>query len=215
MSTRLDVLKYYSKISLNHRIFLTARSFQTSYENIAHYFPDEGTVLDLGCGYGLLSFTLALQSRTRKIVGVDHDDERINIAKEASNAFGSRVEFRAESFEKTFSRGDHFCGIALIDSLHYSISSDQEATLKNIYKNLLPGGVFVMREVDLSNGIHAYVNRLHEWLATSVGFTKGKDGLFFRSELDWANLLKKIGFKIEKTERPSYLFADVVFVCRK
>ena len=50
------------------------------YQQYNELVPREGKILDLGCGYGFMSYMLSFTSPSRKITGVDHDAGKIRIA---------------------------------------------------------------------------------------------------------------------------------------
>src|SRR6478735_6679062 len=52
--------------------------------------PDEGPILDIGCGFGLFAAYFGQTQPERRIVGVDPNAERIATARRVSDAVGLR-----------------------------------------------------------------------------------------------------------------------------
>src|SRR6478735_1152873 len=52
--------------------------------------PDEGRILDIGCGFGLFAAYFGQTQPARQIVGVDPNAERIATARRVSDAVGLR-----------------------------------------------------------------------------------------------------------------------------
>jgi 16S rRNA (guanine1207-N2)-methyltransferase len=48
--------------------------------------PGEGTLLDVGCGYGPIALTLASRSPRAKVVGIDVNDRALTLAKQNAEA---------------------------------------------------------------------------------------------------------------------------------
>ena len=195
------------------RAFLEARFALTPYTQMASYFPKQGKILDLGCGHGLLALTLARDSADREILAFDHDSVRIAMAKQAGQGLSPRLRFEIGGFEKLATEG-LFAGIAAIDVLHYFNTSEQERILKQTYSALLPGGVFVFREVNPEGGVWSKINGLHEQVMTKIGFTKATE-LHFRQVADWKAISQATGFEVTVIPMNRPPFADVLFVCYK
>ena len=101
-------------------------------------FSQISKVLDLGCGTGKITATLAERVGSKgRVIGVDPDKERIEIAKLANQH--SNVTFFVGN-EQTFSQDQYdlvFCRYVT----HWFVN--KQAAFKNISKTLRPGGWFV------------------------------------------------------------------------
>ncbi len=205
-------------IDLKTRVFLKARSLQTPYLEMAQMLPRQGPILDMACGHGLLSFSLALDSKSRKITGVDIDSRRIETAKNLSEKMrndgyslqffqGSQLDFLKNSQES-------WSGIALIDSLHYLKTALQDEILRLAYEKLAPGGVFILREVNSSDKAKSKLNKIHEFLATQSGFTKA-ERLEFQTPQVLLEKLNALGFEIETKLMNRWGFSDFLFKATK
>ena len=73
--------KYYYPTSLSLKIYIFLRLLVANFNVLISYLPDSGKVLDLGCGFGLLSNLIAEKKKQMLVYGVDIDVKRINLAK--------------------------------------------------------------------------------------------------------------------------------------
>lgn len=118
--------------------------------------PDDGRVLDIGCGNGWATRLMAEQAQHGRVVGIDISDEMVDLARESSDGF-SNLEFREASAEKLSFAEDEFTHAFSMESLYYY--GDIPRALQEISRVLKPGGKFACI-VDLfkENGPS------HQWL---------------------------------------------------
>jgi len=135
--------------------------------------PESGEILDLGCGYGYITYMLMLTSDDRNLTGVDFDEEKIVVAQ---NGYlkNSRIEFVHDDVsEYPITPHD---GILLGDVLHYLNPKTQQSLLQRCMDNLKPGGILLIRDgiTDLP-GRHQRT-RLTEFFSTRLlNFNRTKD----------------------------------------
>jgi len=207
-------LSRYRGISLGTRFFLTLRWHLTPYLAMARHLPKEGRILDLGCGHGLLSIALALESPKRDVVGIDHDEARVQAANQAAQAM-PQLSFKTGNLLEPIS--GPFAGVCMIDVMHYFEPKLQHQIFMNAFQTLSPGGCLIVREVDpAGGGMASWFNRFYEKIATVTGFTRAeKPGLHFRTPSAWMEELRSVGFEVQSECCSSRLFADILYVCRK
>jgi cyclopropane fatty-acyl-phospholipid synthase-like methyltransferase len=165
----------YASQSLGTRLHTTLRWWTCPFPAVAAVVPTEGSVLDAGCGHGLLSVYLAAQAPGRRIAGVDIDDEKLEVGRQAAHAAG--VEDRV-----TFSRvvpGWHpdasWQAIVEVDMLYLLGRPRAEEWLRHAATALAPGGRLVVKELDVAPGWKARWSRFQEVLATRVArITEGE-----------------------------------------
>jgi arsenite methyltransferase len=101
--------------------------------------PDDGRVLDIGCGNGWATRLMAEQAPDGRVVGIDISDEMVDLARESSLSL-SNVEFREASAEKlSFAEGE-FTHAFSMESLYYY--GDIPRALQEIHRVLKSGGKF-------------------------------------------------------------------------
>ena len=210
--------------SLGARVFLAVRWWLTPYARMATELPRAGAVLDLGSGHGLFSQLLARGAPGRRVLGVDHDGPRVELARRAGGGLDN-LDYEAAGLldfidasratPRAPSDGSQ-AGISLIDVLHYFEPETQARILKRCYELLEPGGRLIAREVEPEHGAMSGFNRLYEKIATRIGFTRDNaKGLHFRSRRGWERALEDAGFETHSFPCSHFLFADVLFVGQK
>ena len=83
-------------------------------------------------------------------------------------------------------------GVAVVDVLHYLVGPSQESLLHRIHEALRPGGVLVIRDPD-RGALRFWPTAVHEFLATGLGFTSARIGLYRRAQ-EWVACLRSTGF---------------------
>lgn len=206
--------QFFSAPSWKTRLFLRLRQHITPYEAMAQSLPQNGKILDMGCGHGLFSSLLAALHPNAKILGIDHDKSRVQAAQSAAKTIPN-LQF--ESGEASASLPDNtFDGAALIDVLHYLGPKEQRQTLENIKRCLKDNGVLIVREVDNNNSLTSRWNRFYEFVSVKIGITKSRNSSsHFRSSQDWMRLLDSVGFSVSAQRCSHPLFSDVLFVAKK
>lgn len=191
--------------------FLSKFKFwEEPYEVINKMLPDNGRIIDLGCGEGLLSNYLAIASPNRKITGVEIAPERLVRAKKGiKNAFF----FVGDIIKTPYPKAN---AIVLFHVLHHLPNRDaQEEVLKKAKNSLKENGKLIIVEVHVKPTIKYAAawfadHFLVPWVFEKRFYTKA----YFRNESDWINLLKKVGFKIKVIEATSGRpFPNIVFEC--
>ena len=176
------MLNYLFKGPILEWYFRIKMKISGNYEQFNKLIPRTGTILDIGCGYGFISYLLYLTGENRIITGIDYDAEKIAIA---DNGYLNNPNVRfitANISEYSFEKQDAFL---LSDILHYLPSEEQEKLLIRCMENLKPGGIIVIRDADTDQQKKHKGTRFTEFLSTRIiGFNKTHDKkeLFFTSK---------------------------------
>ena len=207
----------YGNISLKTRTFLWLRNLMTPYSKMSAELPVKGRLLDWGCGHGLFTLALALDSPHREIIGIDHDSERVKLASQSLKDLKAvQIETGSLLDPTPPSELNRYDGIALIDVMHYFKLGEQKQILEDGYSRLVNGGILIFREVNPEGGIVSSWNRLYERIATRSGFTQSKEeSLTFRSVVEWRSLSESLGFQVHSFPCSSPIFSDILYVCQK
>ncbi|MBN1199191.1 MAG: class I SAM-dependent methyltransferase, partial [Bacteroidales bacterium] len=135
--------------------------------------PRKGAILDLGCGYGYITYMLMLTSDDRTLLGVDYDQEKIIVAQ---NGYlkSNRTHFvPGDVSEYPITPQD---GILLGDVLHYLSPEKQHLLVQSCMQNLNKGGVLLIREGIRELKDRHWKTRLSEFFSTRVvQFNKTQD----------------------------------------
>ena len=119
--------------------------------------PKVGDVLEVGCGHGLLSLYLGLESPARRVVGVDIDSAKIAEAKEAAGRLRpgeADVSFEAVDpgyvpREYLGRDRDRRCAVPAAPS------QTEQSLLDAAARALRPGGALVVKEMGLDAAVEA------------------------------------------------------------
>ena len=184
--------------------------WEEPYEIVERILPEEGVVIDLGCGEGLLANYLALASQKRKIVGFEIAPERLERAKKGIKNTTFKV---GDIINLTYPKGDAYL---LFHVLHHLPSkSAQEKVLEKISQKLKPGSKLIIVEVYVEPSIKylaAWIadHFLVPWVFEKRFYTRA----YFRKRENWLRLLKSIGYDVKVTMavkgRP---FPNIIFEC--
>ena len=163
------------------------------YKGIDGLVPKEGTILDLGSGYGLMAAILARKSRHRHVLGIDFDERKVRISQGVALAFPN-IEFHMENFlEWEYPQVDV---VLLIDSLHYWREGRQLEVIAKACQALREGGLMVLREgLDTPSFGHLAV-RMGEYFGVKIGHNRGGTGLYFQTKEFFQDACIKHGLKL-------------------
>lgn len=149
---------------------------ENNYKYHDSVIPKDAIVTDLGCGYGPLSFMLKLTSPERDILGIDYDEEKIDVACNSwIKSLG--LTFQCADITEIPLRPSHV--FVINDVLHYLSKDKQLKLLEDCCQSLLPNGFIIIRDGD-ENGHKHSITRLTEFLSISVfRFNKSQSNLSF------------------------------------
>jgi 1-acyl-sn-glycerol-3-phosphate acyltransferase len=159
------VLEWYMRIKTR---------LEKNYVTFHELVPKKGTVLDIGCGYGFMSYMLAFTSEQRIITGVDYDEDKIDTARHCFSKT-DRINFVHANIME-FDLGN-YDAIIMADILHYLQPDEQKKLIEKCIGKLNEGGVIIIREGDKDISQLHKRTRLSEFFSTKVvNFNKTKAG---------------------------------------
>lgn len=195
MLEKKDILRFYKDASFGTRLYITIKLRICPLLEVETYFPERGTVLDLGCGNGFFSSLLKLGSPRRTVVGMDLDPRKIAQARRLETRLGG-LSFAEGNITEAAYPGPVDI-VSLIDVLYLIPHDLQERILRRAYDALRPGGRLLLKDMDTRPRRKYAWNFFQETVAVKlVGFTLGSR-FYFRSRSDYVHLLESIGFKVE------------------
>jgi 2-polyprenyl-3-methyl-5-hydroxy-6-metoxy-1,4-benzoquinol methylase len=158
------------------RFHVRARWWTCPIPAVEQHVPRRGHILEVGCGHGLLSLYLALSSPDRQVVGIDIDEHKIGLARQAASSLKpdeASVVFEAVT-PGTMPPGP-FDAIVINDVLYLLPAPARHALLEACVERLAAGGVLVVKELDTQPRWKYELGRFQELLATKVfRYTQGE-----------------------------------------
>lgn len=197
------VLEWYTRVKT---------AMEKNYQLFHEYLPLEGNILDIGCGYGYMSYMLAFSSPLRNIDALDYDEEKIEVAQHGFSRKDNLQFYHADALEFPMETYD---GIVISDMLHYLQRDQQIALVEKCISRLRTGGVLMIRDADKDMTRKHMGTRYTEWFSTRLyGFNKttGEGLSFFSGSLirDIAEAREMSCMQIDKTK----LTSNMIYVIR-
>lgn len=198
------VLEWYFKIKWR----LESKNF-TYYNQL---IGDRKRIVDIGCGYGYLSFFLYYKNEERLITGIDYDEEKIEIAENSYNKTGN-VRFVAQDIMAADLGTQDV--IFLNDVLHYLSREKQLILLDRCAAALAPDGLLFIRDgiTDLT-AKHQNTQKTEALSTGLFAFNRKTDEFHFFSSQDIRDFSDRYGFGYEMQEHSANT-SNVLFVLRK
>lgn len=171
--------------------------------------PRQGFILDLGCGYGLITHWLACFTDTRTFLGVDYDEDKIRVAQRSAPGH-RRIRFEAgDILTHDYPACD---AVLLLDVLHYWRPEKQWEILQRVRAALRPGGRLILR--DGARDESAGHRRIHFWerIATRIGHNQTVEGLHFLTLGELERALQAAGFAGWEIKREAGRGSNVLLI---
>ncbi len=225
LSIELETPKYFSPLLINKFIYKgpvlewylrVKLKLEKNYAFFNKQIPYDATITDIGCGYGFLPIMLKLISKKRTILGIDYDEEKINVANHTVRNI-DRISFKSgDAIELDIPKSDIFI---MADVLHYMPLEKQKALIEKCMSNLNKNGKIIIRDADSDLEKRTKVTKLTEFFSTrflrfnktqfeNLSYTSGtvieniaKENSFTVTKHDNANKTSNITFILEKIDR--------------
>ncbi|MBK9531997.1 MAG: 1-acyl-sn-glycerol-3-phosphate acyltransferase [Chitinophagaceae bacterium] len=198
------VLEWYMRIKTR---------LEKNYEPFHALVPLQGSILDIGCGYGFMPYMLSFTSPQRKITAIDYDEEKIDTANHCFSKTNNINFVHSDVLGFAFEKYD---AIILADMLHYLPEADQKLVIEKCISNLNPGGKIIIRDGDRDKEALHEKTKLTELFSTRIlNFNKTKEtGLNFLS----GNMIRMIAaaHKMSCEEKPdSKRTSNTIFILNR
>ena len=213
-----QVVEVYGGIPLRDKILIHARllCLQPIMMTLDKYLPQSGVIIDLGCGYGLVSNLLALESE-HHLIGVELSAQRAAVAK---RSVGDRhnIEFLTEDAAKyEFPCCD---SVLLLDVLYLQPDEVKTEILARAYDSLEKNGLLIVKDNAKSprwKYFYAYVEEFIKLNLAVIGYHKRVLTPKYKSREQSEALLQSLGFTLIETINIKTImpYPGVIYVCRK
>lgn len=198
------VIEWYIRIKFK----LESRNFEFYNQQI----DSRNNILDIGCGYGYLSLYLHYKNENRKIIGIDYDEKKIQLAENCYDKNENVSFIFADARTFSFEKQDV---IFLNDVLHYLPKDTQQAVLDKCADALNENGIIFIRDgiTDLTE--KHKTTKLTEFMSTKVFKFNKKEGEFHFPSIDFIKSFaekNKFGFEMKEHSKET---SNVLFILRK
>ena len=195
------------------RTLVHGRAFLSDFAFIDRYVPRHGFIVELGCGYGLFANLLAEASANRRILGIDIDDRKIEVAR---TTIQGRESVRFEIGDIVHEAPPKCDAVAIIDVLYLLAPSDQEAVLRKAAEALAENAPLVVKAQERAPSFRYALTYAQELVTTALGLTRGGARRFHFLARDQAvAMFERAGFLVDVIEMPGRPYTDIVYLARK
>jgi 2-polyprenyl-3-methyl-5-hydroxy-6-metoxy-1,4-benzoquinol methylase len=162
--------------------------------------PDEGRILDVGCGFGLFAAYFGQTHPRREIIGIDPNASRIAMAERVARSLGlTRHSFLTGDVRDAKLEGP-FAAVYMLDVMHHIPADAQRAVLERLYDELAPGGVLLMKDITTEPHYQLLFTEALDRLMVGLN-----EPLAYRHHRAWGELLTDIGFRVRIVRVPDVL----------
>jgi cyclopropane fatty-acyl-phospholipid synthase-like methyltransferase len=117
-------------------------------DEIGQYLPDEGVVLDIGCGFGLFSLYYAATGPRRLLRGLDANGRRVGVARRAAARLGLGNASYETGDARDFKGDGEVSAAYMLDIVHHVPPASVPPLLRALHRSLPAGGRLLVKDVD-------------------------------------------------------------------
>lgn len=197
------VLEWYCRIKIR---------LENYYELFDQMVPKKAEVMDIGCGYGFMSYMLCFLSKDRHITGIDYDEDKIETANNCISKNPQLQFYYADATTYSFENKDIFI---LSDILHYISEEAQEKLIENCASHLNKNGSIIIRDADKNLKKRHLGTQYTEFFSTKSGFNKlESEKLHFTSRETIQEIAKRLHLYFEVIDNTK-LTSNLIFIISK
>jgi 2-polyprenyl-3-methyl-5-hydroxy-6-metoxy-1,4-benzoquinol methylase len=206
-------LRRYTGAPLSARLFVHGRAFLSDLAVVERYVPKKGFIVDLGAGHGLFACVLREASPTRRVLGIDLDPRKIDVAR---GAIRDTQWLRFEVGNIVLDAPPRCDAVTIVDVLYLLTFEQQEAVLRNAAAALGEGGPLIVKAQERRLDPRYALTYGQELITVSMGLTKGgRDRFYFPSRTEGVAMFERAGFVVDVVEMPRRIYTDVLYLARK
>ncbi|MCX6204768.1 MAG: 1-acyl-sn-glycerol-3-phosphate acyltransferase, partial [Bacteroidetes bacterium] len=186
---------------------------ENNYQIFHELIPKESKILDIGCGYGFMSYMLHFASHKRIITGIDYDEEKIETANHCFSKSDDINFYHSNVLAFEFELYDT---IILADILHYLQPNEQILVLNKCIENLNKSGILIIRDGNIEEKQKHKRTELTEFFSTKVfSFNKVHvEGLSFLSATTIREAASRNKMSFEEIHN-SKITSNTIYVLKK
>lgn len=155
----------YSDAPFGARLLQSLRPYICPFERLLAHVPAGASVLDVGCGAGLLLALIAHFDPTARGRGFDTSVQAITVARHLARQpqFGTRLQFETLSVTAEWPQGSYDV-VSLVDVLHHVPPSAQADVISVALSRVRRGGLLIYKDMVRRPAWQAGWNRMHDLL---------------------------------------------------
>lgn len=212
-----NLMKFYKASLLEDKLKIMLRLLfcvEPITKVISAHLPKHGLIVDLGCGYGIISNLITSSCSQRKVIAIDLSSHRINVAKLSQNENVAFINSDIRKFDVPY------CDcILMIDILCMVPFSDQLKILSRCYERLNQNGVMIIKDTCKSPRWKYVYTRFEESIKSLLGIygkEVGKNSMFCWDSQKMASFLEKLGFRVQMIPLKTILpYPGIFYICYK
>ena len=171
----------------NLHIKLRLSSF--GFEELVRLVPKTGSLLDIGCGFGLWLKLLRQKFSKRELYGMDPDVYKIEVAKRLLT--NARIKLK-----RALPKNKRFVVVTILDVLYLLPEEEREKLLENVFGLLKSNGKLMIAFVPKENSWRYYLAWLQELIMVkALSGTHTSGAINFETQRWMQATLDRIGFK--------------------
>ena len=179
-------------------------------DEIGQYLPAEGTILDIGCGFGLFSLYYAQLIPAASFRGLDLNPRRVALATEVARRLGLGNTAYAVGDARTYRADGEYAAAYMLDIVHHVQPETVEPLLSELHKAIRPGGCLIVKDVDTQPAYKRWFTHALDLLMSPGGV------IHYWPAGELAALLQRIGFRVYRHLMVDVLpYPHVLFVCHR
>jgi 2-polyprenyl-6-hydroxyphenyl methylase/3-demethylubiquinone-9 3-methyltransferase len=179
-------------------------------DEIGQYLPPAGTVLDIGCGFGLFSLYYAATAPARFLRGLDLNTRRIALARRAAARLGLENVAYEETDARDFKGDSEVAAVYMLDIVHHVSPAAVPLLLRQLHRAIAPGGMLLVKDVDT----RPVLKRWFTWALDKAMDPRAPVRYWSGDELTAA--LERTGFTVRRHLMVDILpYPHVLYVCTR
>jgi len=186
-------------------MFEFLRKILCPFNKIEALVPENGDILDVGCGHGTFAEILAKKSKNRRVLGIDPSSSKISYAKKKERV-SKNIKFKKGYLEDV--KNQKFDCVTVIDVLYLLSPADMVKFLKNVKNLLRKKGVLILKTDSREPKMLTRLLEIEETIMVKLlKFTHSDTKkLYFLDRKEYRRVIKKAGLNIIKEKVFTSLF---------
>jgi 2-polyprenyl-3-methyl-5-hydroxy-6-metoxy-1,4-benzoquinol methylase len=212
MTNLKTLIANYPNLSWRDRLHMIIRWRLCPMQRLAGVVPQQGIIVDLGCGHGLFTQLLACDSENRSVIGIDLDAHKITVAQQLALPTLQFIVGDIAACELPAAQA-----VTILDVFYLIPYAAQEQLLGVCAAKLAADGVIILKDMAEKPRWKVWLNQLEETLAVRIlNITLGESHFYFRPRAEWQAVFHRLGFEVETIPLDrGYYHPHVVFIARK